>query len=454
MSYTNSQEIVKLPVYKEKVMFISQNQSDYKIEQSYVISASYNGILRLSPNNYNTITETNPVELSPVDENSISYSYSDAIVFDDKALSSSNTDGNGSMLAKKMDADITKRMIIGSDSDGYLVNFRMSDMAVEFDKLGVIGITKTNKLTIYSDDTLTKSNCFTLGNTLMPSITSTTCDTAKNTNLNTTTGADGKPTTDYHYEDYDEIEVKITDEGDNSYILGGIIGENDKREFEFKHSQEYIREVIMEALLSIKSVPTGSIHWFPITYEQYVKMTDNDDDCQYPNKFDTERGKYTDPLIRDYLLCDGRKYKTSEFPELAKILYNETVTYWDFEGNLKSEKNGEQKAKTNDKGEKEIEIPDYFRVPDMRTKFISYCYTKGTNNALTSDQLNNDNEFITAPWNKAGVYTPDNSPKKSNGEINAPHFHFTAYGTYTPYNMKTVMYDNQVYNFENQKYTK
>jgi hypothetical protein len=36
----------------------------------------------------------------------------------------------------------------------------------------------------------------------------------------------------------------------------------------------------------------------------------------------------TDPLIRDFLLCDGRKYLTKDFPELAKTLWGEKVTVW------------------------------------------------------------------------------------------------------------------------------
>jgi hypothetical protein len=35
----------------------------------------------------------------------------------------------------------------------------------------------------------------------------------------------------------------------------------------------------------------------------------------------TPKGITTDPLIRDFLLCDGRQYRTKDFPELAKILW-------------------------------------------------------------------------------------------------------------------------------------
>ena len=68
-------------------MFIFEDEdSAYKMEQSYVISASYKGILRLSPNNYNTIYENNPVELTVAEDQALSFSYSDAIVFDKEAI--------------------------------------------------------------------------------------------------------------------------------------------------------------------------------------------------------------------------------------------------------------------------------------------------------------------------------------------------------------------------------
>ena len=229
MAYTETNKIAQLPVYKDKVMYISQNQSKYKIEQSYVISASYNGILRLSPNSYNTITENNPIELNNENEHSISSSYSDAIVFESSATPSNTLDNNGSMLTKKTDADITKRMIIGSDSDGYLVNFRISDVGIEFDKLGVIGITQTKKLSIYTtNDNVDNIDAFILGNTIMPSVSNSACDISLNT-----TDTDNKR---IQAENYDEIEVKITDKGDNSYLLGGIVGKNGKRAFEFKRA--------------------------------------------------------------------------------------------------------------------------------------------------------------------------------------------------------------------------
>jgi hypothetical protein len=336
MSYTTTQDIVKLPVYKDKVMYISATNSDYKIEQSYVISASFNGILRLSPNNYNTLNESNPVELSAADENTTTFSYSDAIVFDDSVIVDTG-EGNGTMITKKVDGDIRRRMIVGSDSDGYLVNFRISDKGVEFDKLGVIGINQTKCLTIYSDDDTEKKDAFILGNTVMPTLSNSKCDTSLNNRIakiqkkidETQEGKEFRP------EEYDEIKIKMAEDGDNSYILNGKVDGEGRRTFEFMHAQKFVRDVIMEALMSIKSVPTGSIHWFPVTYEQYVALINTDNDNpQLPNNYSTNNGTTVDPLVRDYLLCDGRKYKTKEFPELAKILFNENITYWDDKGDM------------------------------------------------------------------------------------------------------------------------
>ena len=50
----------------------------------------------------------------------------------------------------------------------------------------------------------------------------------------------------------------------------------------------------METLLSVQSVPTGSVHWLPVTYEQYCTLIKGNKDEEeedknnnhfYPNKF-------------------------------------------------------------------------------------------------------------------------------------------------------------------------
>lgn len=375
----NNDKYVRLPIFKDKVMYISKNESSYKMEQSYVVSASYKGILRLSPNNYNTIYETNPIELTVEQDQALSSSYSDAIVFEDDAIIEEGEETE----AKKVNADIRYRMIIGSDSDGYLVNFRMSNESVEFDKLGVIGITKTSSLIIYSDSQSSDPFAFTLGNTIMPSLPN---ELPSNRGEIITELSKISGNTKLNPEDWDEIEIDVTGDGDKSYLLYGHPNTDKKRVFDYKRSQQFIRDIIMETLLSIQSVPTGSIHWLPVTYEQYKKLVN--ESRQFPNHYfrkstdgAANTKNPTDPIIRDYLLCDGRKYKSSQFPELAKILWGEKITYWDKTGVMKTHTNGGKKV-VGEGENKETEYDDYFRVPDLRTKFISYVYAKGVEDAL------------------------------------------------------------------------
>lgn len=452
MSFINTQLSCELPVFKDKVMYINPSDSSFKMEQSYIISASYKGILRLSPNNYNTAFETNPVELSVQDDQSITFSYSDAIVFDDKAI----VEPGEETEAKKVNADIRYRMIIGSDSDGYLVNFRMSDESVEFDKLGVIGITKTKKITLYTDADFSNPQAFTLGNTIMPSLPNE-LDSNEADLENELSKISGNSKVNTY--DWDEIEIDITGDGDQSYMLYGYPNAEGKRVFDYRRSQQFIRDIIMEALLSIKSVPTGSIHWLPVTYEQYASLIN--DGKQFPNHYfrKSDSGKDTteesDPIIRDYLLCDGRKHKSAHFPELAKILWGEKINYWDYQGKLQTHINGGHKEVSKEQNGITVttkQFDDYFRVPDLRGKFISYVYAKGVEDALylEPEQIHKwiNDEYKS---NVTGYYTPDNSPKFPSGLANSNHFHFSAYGSYNGYNMRCER-DNNTYQFTGYKF--
>lgn len=106
----------------------------------------------------------------------------------------------------KTNADIRSRMIIVSESDGYMVSFRMSDYDIEFDNLGVIGITKTGKLTIYSDDDYDNYGALRIGNTLMPSVPNNL--DSNRTRLNTLLALQGYEKT--LTEQYDEVKIDIT----------------------------------------------------------------------------------------------------------------------------------------------------------------------------------------------------------------------------------------------------
>ena len=147
-----------LPRFKDKVMFISSKESKHKIDQSYVISSSFKGILRLSPNNTNSTYEKNDIQLSIADDlNQINYS--DAIKFSDDAENSF-----------KSEAAIDKRMIVVSDSDGYIVNFRFSEDDIEFDNLGVIGITQAKRLDILTSAADKNTPVLSINGSNMPSL--------------------------------------------------------------------------------------------------------------------------------------------------------------------------------------------------------------------------------------------------------------------------------------------
>ena len=449
MAFDKTNKPCELPILKDKVIYISSSDSNIKMEQSYVISASYNGILRLSPNSYNTINEVNPVELTAAQDQSMTTAYSDAIVFDNSALALPETTQQSDM---KTNADIRYRMIIGSDSDGYLVGFRLSDQDAEFDNLGVIGITKTGKLTIYSDADSTYPQALTIGKTIMPSLhNEATNDRAKIMGILS-------EYSEYSQlpEQWDEIEIDITGNGDKSYLLSAHPDSDGNRVFDYTRSQQFIRNIIMETLLSVQSVPTGSVHWLPVTYEQYCTLIkgnkdedDKNDNHFYPNKFyrvensQVDETRPTDPIIRDYLLCDGRKYKSDQFPELAKILWKEKITYWDGQGIKKTSENGTPDINA---GEDAASIPNYFRVPDLRHKFISYATADSVLNPLNEEPQNVSK--LISDNNKTGTYTPDNAPRSQSG---ANHFHFLAYGTYNEYNTYTEV-DNALYKFKGWDY--
>jgi hypothetical protein len=54
----------ELPKFKDKVMYVSSAISDTKLETSYVVSSSFKGIVRLSPNNHTIVREDATHQLS------------------------------------------------------------------------------------------------------------------------------------------------------------------------------------------------------------------------------------------------------------------------------------------------------------------------------------------------------------------------------------------------------
>ena len=392
----------ELPKFKDKVMYFASN-IDNRSAKSYQISASFQGIVRLSPNNHNTYREDSTYSISVQDELSGSALYSDAIKFDSDANS-----------AIKSNSDITRRMIIASESTGFFVNFRISDKDVQFDNLGVIGITQTNHLTLFSTDNTETNSSFLLNGKRMPTRSSSTPNI---------------PITDDNslLIQFDQNEIKITQEGDGSQIIYTDIDTKGEQFFKYKNTQRFIRDAILQALLSLQTIPTGSVHFVPLTIDQYKALCS----AQLPNKelsFDNNSINITDPIVRDFLLCDGRRYKNIDFPELAKVLWKQNIQCWKepqiggylypVENNspyddICAEQNNYEDSKT-------------FRVPDLRHMYIGAVQAKGMD-TLTCNEVQNHRSHYKA---FTGKYITDCLPVYTEKYKPDTHKHFIAYGTY------------------------
>lgn len=402
---------IELPKFKEKVMYVSKNDSKTKIESSYVISSSFKGILRLSPNNHTTVNERIITQLSPQDEKALGTTYSDAIVFEDQALQSI-----------KSDADITRRLLIGSDSDGYLVNFRIGKEDIEFDKLGVIGITKSNELTLLTSKSNYRDDILTLNGTQMPSFAQTVQTSTPIQKDLLYKQEDGSYTGDVQ-KYLDMKDVIVTEKGDNSHLLYGILS-NNKRVFKYKQTQKFIKDLIMQALMDLQTIPTGSIHFVPVNIEQYKALLgtgQRPNICSYYNGITTNK---TDPIIRDFLLCDGREYYTADFPELAKTLWGQGITRWNRVKDDNFVGAYPQFDELCNVYQEQEDTKKTFRVPDLRHMFITSVYFNGSNS------LSRNAETIDNDRNKTGIYTPDTLPINIKQYQSVDdHVHFIAYGT-------------------------
>lgn len=407
-----------LPRLKERVMYISKTASSSKIQSSYSISSSFKGILRLSPNNHNTVNEKNYIQLSIADEKALGTTYTDAIVFDDEALKSTKTD-----------ATIERRMIIGSDSDGYLVNFRISNNDIEFNNLGVMGTLQANEGVFLYGKNNSKKPMLELGNSVLPHF------------------ANGQNPKDITYGiicQKDEKKIDVLGQGDNS-TLAYAMTEDGKRVFKHKKTSLFIKELIMQALLSLKTIPTGSIHWLPVTYEQYKVLMGKDDYAKEldPADFANLVSDKNNTLLRDFLLCDGRQYDTYKFPELAKVLWGQRVVKWEtasidntngdqvvglYPVNTKNgyDEKGKDIYTEPPKDQFGVEAAKKFRVPDLRHMFMASCQIYENMQQINSQA----NAFESSDYNTTGTYTPDTLPKGINSKTDVDtHFHFIAYGT-------------------------
>jgi hypothetical protein len=121
-------------------------------------------------------------------------------------------------------------MIIGSDSDGYLVNFRISDKDVEFDRLGIIGTLECREGAFIYTKNNSKEPTLILGNSVLP---------------HTANGMNPVDITSKGFEkDNNETRVNVKGAGDNSTLAYSIV-ENGKRVFKHKKTSLFIKELIL-----------------------------------------------------------------------------------------------------------------------------------------------------------------------------------------------------------------
>lgn len=273
----------------------SNNLSSYKINESYV------GILRLSPNSSVTLLEKDT-------HIGVTEDTSDYIIYEDTV------------------ADILNEQLIKvSTSDGVLLDLRLGKDTVEFDNLYVLGAVKAKSLVTYGG--------LTMDGFQMPQT------------YNSSTTVSGA--TPVH-------SVPITKNNiSDAYIIVNTAADGEKPVFEYKDARTYIHTIINDALQNLSSLPTGSIHWIPVSLQQYNAL------LEAGNEHNSSR-EGTDTLIRDFLLCDGSTYNNIDYPELAKILHGEKVIRWVKDGDYmvpEEVTSGENYT---------------FTVPDLRSMFIEY----------------------------------------------------------------------------------
>ena len=296
-----------------------------KIISSEQVGLSFRGILKISPNDLYTYNEDKNIDVKDLSNNT---NYSDEI-------SPSTTEGNFT------DANYKSSFLLCTDSDGYSVGFRLKKDAVEFDNLGIIGSAIVQgDLEIFKD----KEN-------------------------NSSLVLNG---------------CNLPQEADEEFVSDRVLKyKNDK--WEYESIDDIITKYTEKVLKGLKTVPTGSIHWFPLTLNQYNTLDE------------------TSQLRKDYLLCDGKEYNSKDYEQLAKIL----------------DKSHEGK----------------FNVPNLQDKFISAVLAKG------STKLNEKLSPYDIYSCDSGKDTPDcNDPNER--PDTKQHRHFIAYGSWT---QEPTSYDDTTY---------
>lgn len=328
--------MAEIPVFKERRMTGISNET--RLMASYLINSSYAGILRLSPNNSATLLGTNStISLNDVTENLINY-----------------TDSVGYHLERQF-LDVTT-------SDGILLDMKISQDGVEYNNLYVQGAVSVPNMVIYANN----KNVFKLGNCFLP------------VSGNTDATVNETPTlyTEPNFENLDE-----------TYILVNTANDGEPAKFEYKNVLTLFQELIAAELSRLATLPTGSIHWVPLSIHQYEALLKKSDGSRYAHNSSSND---CDPIIRDFLLCDGALYKNKDFPELAKILYKESMVSWclnsETEPTIMFKEEVENMVNTDEKT---------FRVPDLRSMFLEYLVPK--------------EKYLNKKFNKTGSWQIDSS---------------------------------------------
>lgn len=360
-----------IPQFKEKTIYWMSGVNQF----SYPVSSSFRGILRISPNDSGSLLEKNSSVAFGADETLDVY-YKDVT-----------------------EDDLEQQFLRTSTSDGYFIDLRFTKNQVEFDNLYVIGPSFQSKLRVYTKNdeaiVIDKINC-------LPS------------KVNESTAA--RAIGNYESLMVDYVDTDVHNDLDQTYVLMNRNIQN-KRTFDYERISSVIKELIMESLLDLQTVPTGCIQYVPVNLEQYTEMLK----LGKPNEYYMTANKKVanDPIIRDYLICDGSLYRNKDFPELSKILRDQKITYWEYDPEKDKEVkkewyNNSEWIKTN-APEHELE----FRVPDLRRMFIKSVVIPEDLDLLDSQ-----------PWSETGNWMNDNRPMLEENMKADKHRHFVASAHY------------------------
>lgn len=343
-----------LPLLRERAVYVRDNGAG--VDDSDFINKSFKGILRLSPNDSSSYLEMdNYVTYDDVTDEFIS--------FEDSVAN-----------------QLGKQFIKVSTSDGYLLDLRISTTGIEYDNLYVLGAVKVNQgstggsLQLYAED----NKSFKFGKSHIIS------DYNKNASVSSETP---------DMASFNPIDDKNINE---AYVL--LTTQNG--DMEFANINDIVELFVKSALMELSAVPSGSIHAIPVNLYQYNLLMKKARDNNLGHNISIEGN---DPIIRDYLICDGSYYRAKDFPELAKVLYKEKIFYHknkvkydiktasqvieysefvcdeikdDNENVLPNENNFEKTIVVDPNGDLDddsrYETVKVFRVPDLRGMFMQF----------------------------------------------------------------------------------